>query len=108
MHTRMHIALCAQLTSPSQTAEETPAAAWSWAKLAAQQQAETWSIIQEAARQWIATCTDQEQGWVPRRGQESWLGLMWEVEVLRRGAVFGRSHELILMTTDDYFVLTFN
>jgi hypothetical protein len=24
--------------------------------------------------------------------RESWLGLMWEVEVLRRGAVFGRSH----------------
>ena len=47
----------------------------------AQQQAETWSIIQEAARQWITTCTDQERGWVPRRGSESWLGLMWEVEV---------------------------
>ena len=39
-------------------------------------------------------CTDQERGWVPRRGRESWLGLMWEVESLRRrGAVFGRSHE---------------
>jgi hypothetical protein len=59
---------------------------------AAEQQAETWSILEEAARQWIAGCTDQEQGWVPRRGRESWLGLMWEVEVLRRrGAVFGRS-----------------
>jgi hypothetical protein len=42
--------------------------------------------------QWIADCTDQERGWVPRRGRESWLGLMWEVEVLRRGGVFGRSH----------------
>ena len=31
--------------------------------------------------------TDQERGWVPRRGRESWLGLMWEVEVLRRGAL---------------------
>ena len=61
----------------------------------AQQQVETCSIIQEAARQWIATCTDQEQGWVPRRGRESWLGLVWEVEVLRRGAVFDRSHESI-------------
>ena len=65
---------------------------------AAQQQAETWSIIQEAARQWIASCTDQEQGWVPRRGRERWLGLMWEVEVLRRGAVFGRSHEDITLS----------
>ena len=52
----------------------------------AQQQAETWSIIQEAARQWIAACTDQERGWMPRRGRASWLGLMWEVESLRRGA----------------------
>eukprot|EP01046_Picozoa_sp_COSAG06_P054086 COSAG06_NODE_9529_length_1878_cov_5.018550_2_plen_172_part_00 len=53
------------------------------AAAATQQQAETWSIIEEAARQWIATCTDQERGWVPRRGRESWLGLMWEVESLR-------------------------
>jgi hypothetical protein len=68
------------------------------AATAAQQQAETWSIIQEAARQWIANCTDQEQGWVPRRGRESWLGLMWEVESLRRGAVFGRSHASITLS----------
>ena len=32
---------------------------------------------------------------VPRRGRESWLGLMWEVEVLRRGAAFSRSHECV-------------
>jgi hypothetical protein len=70
------------------------------AATAAQQQAETWSIIQEAARQWIANCTDQEQGWVPRRGRESWLGLMWEVESLRRGAVFGRSHAEITLSED--------
>jgi hypothetical protein len=60
------------------------------------QQVETWSIIEEAARQWIATCTDQEQGWVPRRGRERWLGLMWEVESLRRGAVFGRSSQEVI------------
>ena len=66
---------------------------------AAEQQAETWSIIEEAARQWIAGCTDQEQGWVPRRGRESWLGLMWEVESLRRrGAVFGRCHADITLS----------
>ena len=59
---------------------------------AAAEATEMWSIIEEAARRWIANCTDQERGWVPRRGRESWLGLMWEVEVLRRrGAVFGRS-----------------
>ena len=65
---------------------------------AAAEATETWSIIEEAARQWIATCTDQEQGWVPRRGRESWLGLMWEVESLRRAVVFGRSHESITLS----------
>jgi hypothetical protein len=66
---------------------------------AAQQQADTWSIIEEAARQWIVACTDQEQGWVPRHGRESWLGLMWEVEALRRrSAVFGRSHRSITLS----------
>ena len=68
------------------------------AAAAAAQQTETWSIIQEAARQWITTCTDQERGWVPRRGRESWLSLMWEVESLRRGAVFGRSHARITLS----------
>ena len=65
---------------------------------AAAQQLELWSIAEEAARRWIANCTDQECGWVPRRGRESWLGLMWEVESLRRGAVFGRSHEYITLS----------
>ena len=59
---------------------------------AAQQELEMWSIVEEAARRQIASCTKQERGWVPRRGRESWLGLMWEVQSLRRGAVFGRSH----------------
>ena len=65
---------------------------------AAAQQAEMWSIAEEAARRRIALCTDQERGWVPRRGRESWLGLMWEVESLRRGAVFGRSHASITLS----------
>ena len=57
-----------------------------------------WSIAEEVARRWIADCTDHERGWVPRRGRESWLGLMWEVESLRRGVVFGRSHESIVVS----------
>eukprot|EP01046_Picozoa_sp_COSAG06_P013940 COSAG06_NODE_852_length_11954_cov_6.453986_9_plen_212_part_01 len=66
---------------------------------AAAQQAEMWSISEEAARRWIINCTDQEQCWVPRRGRESWLGLMWEVESLRRGAaMFGRSHASITVS----------
>jgi hypothetical protein len=66
---------------------------------ASPQQAEMWSIAEEAARRWIASCTDQERGWVPRRGRESWLGLMWEVESLRRGAaVLDRWHTSITMS----------
>ena len=63
-----------------------------------QQQAERWSIVQEAARRRLMKCIAQERGWVPRRGRESWLGLMWEVESLRRGAVFGRSHAHITLS----------
>jgi hypothetical protein len=59
----------------------------------AAQELEMWSIVEEVAHRWIAGCTDQERGWVPRRGRESWLGLMREVEVLRKAAVFGRSHD---------------
>jgi hypothetical protein len=76
-----------------------PSGAGTAAAAAAQQQADTWSIIEEVARQWVATCAAQERGWVPRRGRERWLGLMWEVESLRRrGAVFGRSHESITLS----------
>ena len=59
---------------------------------------ERWSIVQEVARRWLTECTDQERGWVPRRDRKSLLGLMWEVEVLRRGAVFGRSHGSITLS----------
>jgi hypothetical protein len=65
------------------------------ATAAAAQQTEMWSFAAEAARQWIASCTDQERGWVPRRGRESWLALMWEVVSLCRALVFGRSHNAI-------------
>jgi hypothetical protein len=63
------------------------------------QATEMWSIVEEVGRRWIVACSDQEQGWVPRRGRESWLGLMWEVQVLRGGAaVFGRRHEDITLS----------
>jgi hypothetical protein len=65
---------------------------------AAAQQVELWPIAEEAARRWVLSCTDQERGWVPHRGRKSWLGLMWEVQSLRRGAVFGRSHEYITLS----------
>eukprot|EP01046_Picozoa_sp_COSAG06_P079876 COSAG06_NODE_27252_length_597_cov_0.532129_2_plen_144_part_01 len=62
----------------------------------AARQAETWSLVEEAARRWILKCSDQ-RAWVPRReiydetwggflGWERFLGLMREVEALRRRA----------------------
>jgi hypothetical protein len=59
---------------------------------------ERWSIVQEVARRWLTECTDQERGWVPRRDRKSLLGLMWELEVMRRGVVFGRSHGSITLS----------
>jgi len=50
------------------------------------------SLAEEAARRCVAACSEQERGWVPRRGLESWLGLMHEVEVLRLPLAFGRAH----------------
>ena len=49
-------------------------------------------MVEEAARRWVAGCSEQERGWVPRRGLESWLGLMHEVGVLRLPLAFGRAH----------------
>jgi hypothetical protein len=56
------------------------------------------SIPEEAARRWVAGCSEQERGWVPRRGLESWLGLMHEVRVLRLPLAFGRSHADITLS----------
>lgn len=65
---------------------------------------QTWSLVNEAARRWILNCSEQERAWLsPRReiideslypiGCESLLGLMCEVEELRRAAIFGQSLE---------------
>ena len=57
------------------------------------------SLVGEAARQWVAGCSEQERGWVPRCELESLLGLMHrfvvEVEVLRQPLVFGRALDRI-------------
>ena len=49
-------------------------------------------IVEVAARRWLAGCSEQERGWVPRLELESWLGLMREVELLRLPLAFGRAH----------------
>ena len=50
------------------------------------------SIAEETARLWLASSSEQERGWVPRRELESWLGLMEEVGMLRVPLAFGRAH----------------
>jgi hypothetical protein len=55
-------------------------------------------LVEEAARRWVAGCSEQERGWVPRRGLESWLGLMHEVGVLRLPLAFGRAHSGITLS----------
>ena len=50
------------------------------------------SIPEEAARLWVAGRSDQDRGWVPRRGFEGQLGLMNEVVVLQLPLLFGRAH----------------
>ena len=55
-------------------------------------EAEMLSIVEEAARLWVAGCSEQERGWVPRSELESWLGLMREVAMLRVPLLFGRAH----------------
>ena len=49
-------------------------------------------IPEEAGRLWVAGCSEQERGWVPRCEHGSWLGLMQEVEWLRVPLLFGRAH----------------
>ena len=50
------------------------------------------SLVEEAGRQWLAGCSEQERGWMPRCAGESLLGLMHAVELLRVPLVFGRAH----------------
>ena len=55
-------------------------------------------IVDEAARLWLAGCNEQERGWVPRREFESWLGLMYEVELLQVPLLFGRAHASLTLS----------
>ena len=56
------------------------------------------SIAEEAARRWVAGCSEQERGWVPRRERASWLGLMHDVEALRLPLAFARAHASITLS----------
>ena len=56
------------------------------------------SIADEAGRQWVAGCSEQERGWVLRHHFERFLCLMHRVAVLRLPLVFGRAHGNITLS----------
>ena len=51
---------------------------------------EMWSLADEAARRWLRGRSEIEHDWTPRRGCESWMGLMSEVQHLRAPPSFSR------------------
>ena len=75
----------------------------SWAAAAP----EVLSVVDEAGRRWVAACSEQERGWVPRRDRESWLGLMHEVERLRSLLAFGRAHVEFISLSEHGAVVSF-
>ena len=56
------------------------------------------SSPEEAARRFVGRCSEQERGCVPRRGLESFLGLMHELKALRLPPAFGRAHSSITLS----------
>ena len=55
-------------------------------------------IAEEAARLWVARCSELERGSVPRLKHQSWLCLMQEVELLRVPLLFGRAHAIFKLS----------
>jgi hypothetical protein len=49
---------------------------------------EAWSMTEEAARLRVVALPEPQRSWVPRRGSESWVGLLHELEGLRMPLVF--------------------
>ena len=69
---------------------------------ASPEKAGAWSIVDEIARRRLDECHEGERAWVPRRGDERWLGLMFEVEALRVASkCFTRLSNDQLRLTDD-------
>lgn len=62
---------------------------------------ETWSLVDEAARRWLRGCSDEECGQTPRRGRDTWMSLMNEVQRLRSPSRFVRVHKSIRMKLEE-------
>ena len=58
----------------------------------------TLSMAEESARRWLAGRSEQERGWAPQRGSESWLGLMREVELLLLPLAFSHSNPGVVLS----------
>jgi hypothetical protein len=58
------------------------------------------SLPAEAARRWVAACTEQERGWVHKDCQ-SWLHAMHEIQMLRVPLSFGRVDRTLFEVTED-------
>ena len=90
--------VCLQLTCPRFAAKVIAAAPSVGGEDAAAAALEMLCIPEEAGRLWLAECSEQERGWVPRRELESLLGLMQEVAALRVPLAFGRAHHTIMLS----------
>jgi len=63
--------------------------------------AEMLSIPTEAARLWVAACSEQERDWAPRWGRlMSWLSVMHEIGLLRLPLAFYDRHDSITLAED--------
>ena len=62
----------------------------------------TWSLVEEAARRWLAACTEAERKWVPKRAGDCWLGLMYELRRLRVPVRLSRAHSHIALREPDW------
>jgi hypothetical protein len=57
------------------------------------------SVADLVAARWLNKCTEHERGWVVFSDDTTcWMGLMYEIQVLRRAAVFSISHERIILS----------
>ena len=92
--------LCLQLACPRFAAKviAAPCVGSGGAAGAAAAAPEMLSIVEEAGRLWVAGCSAQERGWVPRVELESWLCLMHEVQALLVPLEFGRAHGSITLS----------
>jgi hypothetical protein len=59
------------------------------------------SMVEDVARKWLERCSPEERAWVPRRGHESYIGRMREVQSLLPGPLeLAVSHPQVKISSD--------